>query len=182
MFRTLFPEINKSRNLVNEFLPKKSDYLKYLEKRKIKSYRNMNKARIELIKQKIIKPFFIERNYKIFSRNDFIIDKNHKSKFYYTPNIRQIFLSPEESEYYKRYKPKNFDIDNFSLIYKTTNSTEYPKREVYKSKINEKSKTIDNSRRINKNKNNNKSIFDSHFSSFGSSIIFSKSRYNSSLL
>ena len=179
MFKTLFPEINKSNDF-KKCINKKSEYLKNLEKRKNKSLRILNKIRIELIKQKIQNLNHIERNYKMFSIKDGNkLPINDSYKFYFTPNIKQIFLSPEESEYCERYRKRDYGIDNFSLIYKTTNSTDYPIRNLYKTKVNEKIKT--NNKKINNsNHHNNKSSFDSFLTSIGTSVIFSNSRYNSS--
>ena len=183
MFKTLFTEINKSNNF-KKFLNTKSDYLKNLERRKNKSTRILNKIRTEIIKQKIQKLNHIERNYKIFALKDGNkLPINNPNEFHNTPNIKPIFLSPEESEYNERYKKKEFDIDNFSLIYKTTNSTEYPIRVFNLSKFNEKSKYINkksnNSSHINNI--NNKSSFDSFLTTIGSSVIFNNSRYKSSI-
>ena len=184
MFKTLFPEINKSKDF-KKYINKKSDYLKNLEKRKNKSLRILNKIKMQLLKQKIQKLNHIERNYKIFSiKEGNKLPINDSYKFYYTPNIKLIFLSTEEAENYERYKKKEFDIDNFSLIYKTTNSTEYPIRIFDKTRFNEKAKfkNINNNKKINKSSDkNNKSSFDSFLTSIGNSVIFSNSRYNSSV-
>ena len=183
MFKTLFPEINKSNDF-KKYINKKSDYLKNLEKRKNKSLRILNKTKMQLLKQKLQKLNHIERNYKIFSiKEGNKLPINDSYKFHYTPNIKQIFLSPEEAENSERYKKKDFDIDGFSLIYKTTNSTEYPIRIFNLSKFNEKSKFINkkSNNRSHKNNINNKSSFDSFLTSIGSSVIFNNSRYKSSI-
>ena len=184
MFKTLFPEINKSNDF-KKYINKKSDYLKNLEKRKNKSLRILNKTKMQLLKQKLQKLNHIERNYKIFSiKEGNKLPINDSYKFHYTPNIKLIFLSPEEAENSERYKKKDFDIDGFSLIYKTTNSTDYPIRIFNITKFNEKAKFNNSNKKINntnyQNKNN-KSSFDSFLTSIGNSVIFSNSRYNSSV-
>ena len=148
----MFPKII-SVNSCKNILYKKSDYLRNLEERKNKSYRIINKTKNELLKQKILKSNIIQRNYKIFSKNEIFIPKNASPKFYFTPNIKQVFLSSEESEYYPRYKKKDFDIDNFSMIYKN-NTTAYPIR------IN--NKIIAKDKLKNSNYNNRKNIIDLH--------------------
>ena len=177
----MFKSLNEiiTVNNYNKFLHEKSDYLKNLERRKNKSFRILNKTKIELIKQKIQKLNSIERNYKIFSKNDANkIPINKSSKFYLAPNIKQILLTNEESEFYERYKKKDFNIDTFSLIYKTTNSTDYPQRVFYKTKLNE---NIKNNKKDNPNtKNNNKSSFGSFLTSIGNSVVLNNSRYDSS--
>ena len=167
----MFPKII-SVNSFKNILYKKSEYLRNLEERKNKSYRIINKTKNELLKQKILKSNIIQRNYKIFSKNEIFIPKNKSPKFYFTPNIKQVFLSSEESEYYPRYKKKDFDIDNFSMIYKN-NTTAYPIR--INNKIMAKDK-LKNSN-YNNSKNNNKSSFDSFMTSIGNSLIYN-SRYN----
>ena len=177
MFKSLH-EITIVSNF-NKFLLQKSEYLKNLERRKNKSLRILNKTKIELIKQKIRKLNSIERNYKMFSKNDNNnIPIKKSSKLYLAPNIKQTFLTHEEAEYYERYKKKDFNIDTFSLIYKTTNSTEYPQREIYKSNVNE---SIKNNKKSNKKNNkNNKSTFGSFLTSVGKSVVLNNSRYDSS--
>ena len=176
---TAFKSETSSFHNFKTILNKKSDYLKNLEKRKNKSYRIINKTKNELLKQKLQKSCLIQRNYKIFSKNTIYIPDNYSSKFCFGPNIKPIILSKEESENYPRYKKKEFDIDNFSLIYKTTNSKEYPIR-VFNTMKNNKEKKINNKNKQNKNNKNNKSSFDSLMISVGNSVISNNSRYNSS--
>jgi hypothetical protein len=120
---------------------------------------------------KILKSNIIQRNYKIFSKNEIFIPENKNSKFYFTPNIKQIILSSDESELYPRYRKKDFDIDNFSLIYKN-NTTAYPMRVNNKIMANDKIKNINN----NYSKTNRPS-FDSFLTSVGNSLMYN-SRYN----
>ena len=162
---------NISVNCFKDVLYKKSEYLRNLETRKNKSYRVINKTKNELLKQKILKSNIIQRNYKIFSKNEIFIPENKNSKFYFTPNIKQIILSSEESELYPRYRKKDFDIDNFSLIYKN-NTTAYPMRVNNKIMANDKIKNINN----NYSKTN-RSSFDSFLTSVGNSLMYN-SRYN----
>ena len=162
---------NISVNCFKDILYKKSEYLRNLETRKNKSYRIINKTKNELLKQKIIKSNIIQRNYKIFSKNEIFIPENKNSKFYSTPNIKQVILSSEESEFYPRYRKKVFDIDNFSLIYKN-NTTAYPIRVNNKIMVNDKIKNINNNySKINR------SSFDSFLTSVGNSLMYN-SRYN----
>ena len=175
MFKSLFSK-NISYNDIKSIFHKKSDYLKNLEKRKNKSIRIINKTKNELLKQKILKSHLIQRNYKIFSKNEIFIPNNSSSKFYFAPNIKPIFLSKEESEYYEIYKKKDFDIDNFSLIYKTTNSKEFPIRIVNKIKYKNENEKFNKS---NYSKNN-KSFADSFMISVANSVMSNNSRYNQS--
>ena len=39
-------------------------------------------------------------------------------KFYFSPETKPIILSPDEINYPNRYRKKEYDIDNFALIYK----------------------------------------------------------------
>ena len=162
---------NISVNSFKDILYKRSEYLRKLETRKNKSYRIINKTKNELLKQKILKSNIIQRNYKIFSKNEIFIPENKNSKFYFTPNIKQIILSSEESELYPRYRKKDFVIDNFSLIYKN-NTTAYPMRVNNKIMANDKIKNIKN----NYSKTN-RSSFDSFLTSVGNSLMYN-SRYN----
>ena len=181
MFKSCFPDIFSLTNYKN-LLNKKSEYLWNLEKRKNKSFRIINKTKNELLKQKILKPYAIQRNYKIFSKNKAFIPETKPKKFYFTPNIRPIFLSYEESENYKRYKKKDFEIDDFSLIYKNKNLTGYPIRVFGEIKPQEKVLNNNNySNYKNKVKNNNNSTSYSFMTSIGNSVMTNNSRYISSI-
>ncbi len=72
---------------------------------------------------------------------------------------------------YPRYRKKDFNIDNFSLIYKN-NTTAYPIRVNNKIMANDKIKNINN----NYSKTN-RSSFDSFLTSVGNSLMYN-SRYN----
>ena len=130
-------------------LNRKSKYLKNLEKKKNESYKIINRERIEIIKENLIRVNKLERDYSIFSREKLRIyprNKN-KNKFIISPNIKPIFLSAEEEAFPNKYKKKQFNIDTFSLIYKETNSTNYSKSKLFKplitssyTKFNEKGK------------------------------------------
>ena len=181
MFKSVFPDIFSINNFKN-ILHKKSEYLSNLERRKNKSFRIINKTKNELLKQKILKPYVIQRNYKIFSKDKIFIPENKPSKLYFTPNIRPIFLSYEESENYKRYKKKDFEIDDFSLIYKNKNLTGYPIRVFGEIKPQEKVLNNNNySNHKNKVKNNNNSTSYSFMTSIGNSVMTNNSRYISSI-
>ena len=107
----------------------KSKYLKNLVKRKNESYNSLTNKKIEMIKDKLIRANKFERDYSIFSKEKLVLKPltTRKSKMYFSPDIRPLILSPEEAENPKRYKKKVFDTDNFSLIYKETNSSKYSK-------------------------------------------------------
>ena len=184
MFKSVFPDIFSINNFKN-ILHKKSEYLSNLERRKNKSFRIINKTKNELLKQKILKPYVIQRNYKIFSKDKIFIPENKPNKLYFTPNIRPIFLSYEESENYKRYKKKDFEIDNFSLIYKNRYLTGYPIRVFGEIKTEENipnNNNISNNNYINNSKNNNnRSTSCSFMTSIGNSVMSYNSRYNSSM-
>ena len=181
MFKSVFPDIFSINNFKN-ILHKKSEYLSNLERRKNKSFRIINKTKNELLKQKILKPYVIQRNYKIFSKDKIFIPEKKPNKLYFTPNIRPIFLSYEESENYKRYKKKDFEIDDFSLIYKNKNLTGYPIRVFGEIKPQEKVLNNNNySNHKNNGKNNNSSTSYSFMTSIGNSVMTNNSRYISSI-
>ena len=134
---------------LNKLLYGKSKYLKNLEKKKNDSFKLLNIQKFEIMKEKLLRANRFERNYMLFSKNDLKIKpaSTHTQKFYFSPDIKPLFLSEIEEVYPNRYKKKNFDTDNFSLIYKVTNSVNYPEKKpiivlntsAY-SKLNEKRK------------------------------------------
>ena len=115
---------------LNKLLNGKSKYLKNLEKKKNDSYKLINIQKFEIMKEKLLRANRFERNYSLFSKNDIEIKptSTHTQKFYFSPDIKPLFLSEIEEVYPNRYKKKKFDTDNFSLIYKVTNSVNYPEK------------------------------------------------------
>ena len=87
----------------------------------------MSKQKIEIIKEKLLKKNKFERDYSLFSKEKLSSKPNsYKShKFYFSPDIKPKFLSPEEEIYPTKYQKKKFDIDGFSKIYKETNSSKF---------------------------------------------------------
>ena len=107
----------------------KSKYLKDLEKKKKESYDLLTKQKFEIIKEKLLRTNGFNRDYSIFSKEKLALKTEpiKSNKFYFSPDIKPIFLSNEEINYPNRYRKKQFDTDNFSLIYKETNSSNYSK-------------------------------------------------------
>ena len=106
----------------------KSKYLKGLEKKKIESYNSLSNQKFEIIKEKLLRTNRFDRDYSIFSKEKLILKTEPISnKFYFSPDIKPIILSNEEANFPNRYRKKQFDTDNFSLIYKETNSSNYSK-------------------------------------------------------
>ena len=127
----------------------KSKYLRNLVKKKNESYNLLSKQKIEIIKEKLLRINRFERDYSIFSKEKLIPNSNtiKEYKYYFSPDIKPIFLSPEEEIYPNKYKKKEYDIDGFSLIYKETNSSNYSQGKPIKilntssyAKLNEKPK------------------------------------------
>ena len=108
----------------------KSEYLKHLVKKRNESYNIITNQKYEILKEKILRANKFERDYSIFSREKLMlkpIEKEKNNRFYFSPYIKPIFLSSEEVNCPNRYQKKKFDIDDFSLIYKETNSSKYSK-------------------------------------------------------
>ena len=121
--------LNSYKDL-NKCLYGKSKYLKNLIKKKNESYNLITNQKYEILKETLLRASKFERDYSIFSREKLMlkpITKKPNNKFYFCPSIKPIFLSSEEVIYPNRYQKKIFDIDNFSLIYKETNSSSYSK-------------------------------------------------------
>lgn len=138
----------------------KSKYLKSLEKKKNESYNIVTDKKLEMIKEKLLRTNQFRRDYSIFSKQKLFIkpESTKTNQYYFTPDIKPLFLSLEEINYPNRYRKKKFDIDNFSLIYKETNSSNYSKQKPLKvlntssySKLNQKGKYKGN----NSSNNNN---------------------------
>ena len=138
----------------------KSKYLKSLEKKKNESYNIVTDKKLEMIKEKLLRTNRFKRDYSIFSKQKLFIkpESTKTNQYYFTPDIKPLFLSLEEINYPNRYRKKKFDIDNFSLIYKETNSSNYSKQKPLKvlntssySKLNQKGKYKGN----NSSNNNN---------------------------
>ena len=107
----------------------KSKYLKNLERKKIESYNLLSNQKFEIIKEKLLRTNRFNRDYSIFSKEKLMLktEQVKSNKFYFSPDIKPIILSNEEANYPNRYRKKQFDTDNFSLIYKETNSANYSK-------------------------------------------------------
>ena len=175
----------------------KSEYLKHLVKKRNESYNIITKQKYELLKEKILRTNKFERDYSIFSREKLMlkpIKKERNNKFYFSPNIKPIFLSSEEINYPNRYQKKKFDIDNFSLIYKETNSSKYSKSKPIiilntssYNKLNEKgkykgAKTCGNNSIIDFENSKNESLNDKYNNSNNTFNKSGLSNYNSSFL
>lgn len=183
---------------IHQLLYGKSKYFKNLEKKKNDSYNLINTQKIEIIKDKLLRSNRFERNYALFSKNNLELKPSitQTQKIYFSPDIKPLFLSAEEEVYPNRYKKKKFDIDNFSLIYKVTNSSNYSEQKPIKLlntsayfKMKEKRKKEEkNIYKGNKNKDfeDRKNIDFSNYSNiFNNSNVINKSNlsnYNSSFL
>ena len=170
-------------------------------KKKNESYNIITKKKYEILKEKILRTNKFERDYSIFSKEKLMLKpatKKFNNKFFFSPYIKPLFLSSEEVNYPNKYQKKKYDIDNFSLIYKETNSSYYSKSKpivilntsVY-FKLKEKKscpktcgnnsvRNYENSKNesINYKYNNNKSTLSNYNSSFltsiGNNVIFNK--------
>ena len=107
----------------------KTDYLKNLVRKKNESIKIVNNQRKELLKDSIFGKNKFERDYSVFSNNNKfrnIVPKKPRQKFFFTPNEKITFLSPEDNENTEKYKKKEFSTDNFSNIYKNENNNNFP--------------------------------------------------------
>ena len=141
-------KLNPYKDLYN-LLYGKSKYFQNLVQKKNESYNLLSQQKIEIIKEKLLRSNRFERDYSIFAKEKLILKPNtiKSTKFYFSPDIKPVFLSPEEESYPNKYKKKEYDIDGFSLIYKETNSSNFSKPKPLKilntssyTKLNEKGK------------------------------------------
>ena len=117
--------IDKSKNssFSNEDIIKniydKSGYLKNLIHKKKESFEKVALQKFEILKDKLFRRNHFQRNYSIFYKKNINMRTNQDfRKFYFSPETKPIILSPDEINYPNRYRKKEYDIDNFALIYK----------------------------------------------------------------
>ena len=113
-----------SKKDLYKILYSKSKYLKNLENKKNESYNLINNQKIEILKDKLIRANNFNRDYSVFSKEKLYLkpQSNYPPRFYFTPDIKPLILSPEEINEPNRYRKKKFDIDEFSLMYRRNNN------------------------------------------------------------
>ena len=123
LYRTENLKLTKYKDLY-KLLFEKSKYFKTLEKKKNESYNIIENQKLTTIKNNLIRANRFARDYTIFSKNKFKLKpiQIKPKKYHYTPDVKSLILSPEEANDPNRYKKKDVDIDQFSLIYKEKNS------------------------------------------------------------
>ena len=126
---------NNKQNFNNDYynfyklLHGKTNYLKNLVNKKNEIIKIVDNQRKEILKDSIFGKNKFERDYSVFSSNNKfrnIIPKKPTQKFFFSPNQKITFLSPEDNENLDKYKIKVFSTDDFSNMYKYGNIKNFP--------------------------------------------------------
>ena len=122
-------DVNSNYLNFYKLLHGKSKYLKSLVHKKNESIKIIDNQRKELLRDNIFGKNKFERDYSVFSNNNKfrnIVPKKPQQKYFFSPNQKITFLSPEDNEDLQKYKTRDFSTDNFSIIYKYGNIHNFP--------------------------------------------------------
>ena len=139
-------QLNKKRQRQIYFdskLNQKSNYLKNLDYLKTESNKEIEDKKIDILIDKCLGINRFERDYSFFSPPVYAShsssptkdNKNQKKRLF--PELKVLITSPDEREYPKKYKKKDYIEDSFSNIYKNHKINKNNANDKISNKIND---------------------------------------------